>query len=160
MTSYTASDKTPHPIFPSERGRLWGAKDFKKWSETMGEKKVTKKPQATKSKTKDTEKKAPAKKADIKRNSKGQFIKGESGNPGGRPKLSEDFENYAKLAPGELWKIVEDKETSRTLKASILEWFSEMFYGKARQQVDLEADSTIKGVTEVRFEGELDKWAQ
>ena len=118
--------------------------------------KVTKKSKATKKKSGSSKTTSST-----TRDEKGRFIPGTSGNPGGRPKLSADFENYAKLAPDELWKIVQDEETSRTLKASILEWFSEMYYGTARQQVDVDAEQTINGgAMEVEFKGDLARWAK
>ena len=126
----------------------------------MSEKKDEKKSKVTKAKTKVNTKKKDANKTTSQRDSKGRFIKGESGNPGGRPKISEDFKNYAEKSPAELWKIVQDEETSKVLKANILMWFSEMYYGKARQQMDVDAQQTLTGTTAVKFEGVLDEWAQ
>lgn len=125
----------------------------------MSEKKVTKKPKSTKTTAKNTEKKKKATKSAAPRNEKGQFIKGQSGNPGGRPKISDDFRKYAEKSPAELWAIVQDEETGKSLKASILMWFSEMYWGKASQQVDVNAEQKVSGVTEIRFEGEIDEWA-
>lgn len=127
----------------------------------MSENKVDKKPKTTKSKSTGIKKKKQAKEKNIERDEKGRFVPGKSGNPGGRPKLSEDFEKYAKLAPKKLWEIVEDDNCSLTLKASILEWFDEMYYGKASQQVSLDAEQTINGGSvEVEFKGDLAKWAK
>ena len=126
----------------------------------MSEKKDEKKSKVTKTKTKTATKKKAASKTNSQRDSKGRFIKGESGNPGGRPKLPDEFKGYAEKAPAELWKLATDDETNKVLRASILEWFSEMYYGKARQQVDLEAETKLSGITEVKFEGVLDEWAK
>lgn len=126
----------------------------------MSEKTAEKKPKVTKAKTKTTAKKKSTNKTGALRDSNGRFIKGESGNPGGRPKLPDKFKKYAEKAPAELWAIATDPETNTTLSASILEWFSEMYYGKARQQVDLDAETKLSGITEVKFEGVLDEWAK
>ena len=126
----------------------------------MNDEKDTKKSKTTKSKAAGVKKKKQTKEATPSRDEKGRFVPGKSGNPGGRPKLDGEFEKYAKLAPSELWKIVEDEEVGKTLKASILEWFAEMYYGKARQQVDVDAQQTLTGTTAVKFEGVLDEWAQ
>ena len=126
----------------------------------MSEKTAEKKPKNTKAKEKSVTKKKSSNKTDSQRDSKGRFVKGESGNPGGRPKLPDQFKNYAEKSPAELWKIATDDETSKVLRASIFEWFAEMYYGKARQQVDVDAETKVSGVTEVKFEGVLDEWAK
>ena len=126
----------------------------------MNDEKATKKSKTTKSKAAGVKKKKQTKEATPSRDEKGRFVPGKSGNPGGRPKISEDFKNYAEKSPAELWKIVQDEETSKVLKANILMWFSEMYYGKARQQVDVDAQQTLTGTTAVKFEGVLYEWAQ
>ena len=133
---------------------------LRKKGETMSEKTAEKKPKATKTKTKTTTKKKSTDKASSQRDSKGRFIKGESGNPGGRPKLPDEFKKYAEKAPKELWEIATDEDTNKTLRASILEWFSEMYYGKATQQVDIDADTKVSGIRPVKFEGVLDEWSK
>lgn len=97
--------------------------------------------------------------AEAKRNSKGQFVKGESGNPAGRHKLPENFKNYANQSPEKLWAIAEDENTPLQHRASIYQWFMEMFYGKPKQQVDLDAEQRLTGTMDVQFEGVLDEWA-
>ena len=126
----------------------------------MSEKKTIKKKEVSKASGKDTKKKKTPEKSNLTRNEKGQFIKGQSGNPGGRPKISEDFKKYAEKSPAELWEIVQDEETNKSLKASILMWFSEMYYGKSRQQVDIDANQNLVGTTAIKFEGELEEWAK
>lgn len=126
----------------------------------MSEKKVTKKKEASKSSEKDTKKKKAAVKSSPSRNEKGQFTKGQSGNPGGRPKISEDFKKYAEKSPAELWAIVQDPDTGTSIRTSILMWFAEMYYGKARQQVDVDANQNMVATTEIEFKGVLGEWAQ
>lgn len=133
---------------------------LRKKGEKMSEKTAEKKPKVTKAKTKTTAKKKSTNKTGALRDSNGRFIKGESGNPGGRPKLPDEFKKYAEKAPKELWEIATDEDTNKTLRASILEWFSEMYYGKATQQVDIDADTKVSGIRPVKFEGVLDEWSK
>ena len=133
---------------------------LRKKGEKMSEKTAEKKPKVTKAKTKTTAKKKSTNKTGALRDSNGRFIKGESGNPGGRPKLPDEFKKYAEKAPAELWEIAIDPDANKTLRASILEWFSEMYYGKAVQQVGIDAEAKVAGVTPVKFEGVLDEWAK
>ena len=90
----------------------------------------------------------------------GRFTKGTSGNPNGRPSLPKEIKEYGKDAPGRLRAIADDPSTPVRLKAEIEKWFAEMTYGKASQQVNVDADVNQVGDTVIRFEGELDKWAQ
>lgn len=88
-----------------------------------------------------------------KRNEKGQFVKGESGNPLGRPSIPQELKDYARTAPDKLIEIVEQKDTPPRLKADILRWMVEMSYGKAPQQINMDGKVDVKPVV---FEGEDD----
>lgn len=94
------------------------------------------------------------------RNEKGQFVKGTSGNPLGRPGIPTKLKEYAKKAPDKLIEIVEQENTPPRLKADILRWMAEMVYGKAPQAVDMNAEVKGKNVTVVKFEGEISEWAK
>ena len=125
----------------------------------MAEKKTTK--TSTKAK-KSAPKKSPAnrdKTGTAERDSKGRFVKGVSGNPQGRPKLPVDIYEYASESPRRLRKLADDPETPIKVRADIEKWFAEMAYGKARQQLDVEAEVQNTGNMTVSFEGELDDWS-
>ena len=102
----------------------------------------------------------PANRTDTGRNSKGQFKKGVSGNPKGRPPVSDEIKQYGKDAPSRLRAIAEDPECPLKLKADIEKWFAEMTYGKAAQQVDLEGTIENTGIKTIKFEGVLDDWSK
>lgn len=87
------------------------------------------------------------------RNEKGQFVKGTSGNPLGRPGIPTKLKEYAKKAPDKLIEIVEQENTPPRLKADILRWMAEMVYGKAPQQINMDGKMEMKPVV---FEGEDD----
>lgn len=87
------------------------------------------------------------------RNEKGQFVKGTSGNPLGRPGIPTKLKEYAKKAPDKLIAIVEQEDTPPRLKADILRWMAEMVYGKAPQQINMDGKMEMKPVV---FEGEDD----
>lgn len=95
-----------------------------------------------------------------KRNEKGQFVKGESGNPLGRPSIPQELKDYARTAPDKLIEIVEKGDTPPRLKADILRWMVEMSYGKAPQAVDMNAEVKNNGSVTVKFEGEIAEWAK
>lgn len=94
------------------------------------------------------------------RNKSGQFIKGQSGNPKGRPSLPPEMREYAKQAPDRLRAIADDAKTPIKVKADIEKWFAEMYYGKSAQQVTLDGEVGTTGTTVVKFEGELSEWAK
>ncbi len=94
------------------------------------------------------------------RDKQGRFIKGQSGNPSGRPSLHPDIAKYAKKAPKRLKEIADDPNTPVRLKAEIEKWFAEMYYGKSAQQVTLDGEVKNTGTAVVKFEGDLSEWAK
>lgn len=94
------------------------------------------------------------------RDAKGRFVKGNSANPGGRPKKPPELEKYAKAAPEKLRAIADDPATPVKIKADIEKFFFEAVYGKAPQAIDMDARMENTGTTVVKFEGELAKWAK
>ena len=95
-----------------------------------------------------------------KRNAKGQFVKGESGNPRGRAPLPPDFKDYAEKAPAELWAMANDPDISPRVRADILKWMSEMWFGKAPQALDLDGKLDSGGTMKVEFKGKLAEWSE
>lgn len=94
------------------------------------------------------------------RDKQGRFVKGQSGNPKGRPSLHPDIKKYAEDSPKRLREIADDDSTPVRLKAEIEKWFAEMYYGKSAQQVTLDGEVGTTGTTVVKFEGELGEWAK
>ena len=94
------------------------------------------------------------------RDKQGRFIKGQSGNPKGRPSLHPDIKKYAEDSPKRLREIADAEDTPVRLKAEIEKWFAEMYYGKSAQQVTLDGEVGTTGTTVVKFEGELGEWAK
>lgn len=94
------------------------------------------------------------------RDKQGRFVKGQSGNPKGRPSLPKEIKEYASEAPKRLREIADDKATPVRLKAEIEKWFAEMYYGKSAQQVTLDGEVSNTGTTTIKFEGELEEWAK
>jgi len=103
---------------------------------------------------------AEEKKSGAKRDSKGRFVKGQSGNPRGRAPLPPDFKDYAEKAPAELWAIANAEGTPVKVRADILRWMSEMWFGKAPQALNLDGKLDTGEVKTIRFEGVLDAWSK
>lgn len=94
------------------------------------------------------------------RDKSGRFVKGKSGNPGGRPKIPDELREYAAQAPKRLREIADDPNTPTKVKADIERWFAEMAFGKAGQQMFIEGDMNTNSTFTVKFEGEAEEWAQ
>ena len=95
----------------------------------------------------------------VQRDEKGRFVKGVSGNPGGRPQLPPDFRRFGREAPARLRAIADDPDTPVKLKAEIEWFFIEGVYGKATA-----ADKEGKGgapsaAQTIKFEGVLEEWS-
>lgn len=94
------------------------------------------------------------------RDKTGKFVKGKSGNPGGRPKKPVELEKYAKDAPAKLRAIADDPSTPVKIRADIEKFFFEAVYGKAPQAIDLEGKVENTGSTVIEFKGEIAEWAK
>lgn len=94
------------------------------------------------------------------RDKTGKFVKGQSGNPGGRPKKPIELEMYAKDAPAKLRAIADDPNTPIKIRADIEKFFFEAVYGKAPQAIDLDGKVENTGTQVVKFEGVLEEWSE
>lgn len=94
------------------------------------------------------------------RSKSGRFVKGQSGNPSGRPKIPDEFKEFGKQAPERLRAIADDPATPVKVRADIEKWFAEMTYGKPSQQVDLDGKMEQIGSMTVKFEGKLEEWSE
>lgn len=99
-------------------------------------------------------------KAPANRDKAGRFVKGQSGNPNGRPKKPVELELYAKDAPAKLRAIADDPATPVKIRADIEKFFFEAVYGKAPQAIDLEGKIDGNNTTVVEFKGEIAEWAK
>ena len=72
------------------------------------------------------------------RDNKGRFVKGSSGNAGGRPKKPIVLDRLAKEALPELEAIAKDPATPVKVRSDIWRFFYEQKHGKAPQAIDLE----------------------
>ena len=101
-----------------------------------------------------------AKKEPQNRDKTGRFTKGQSGNPGGRPKKPVELEQYAKDAPKKLRAIADDPDTPVKIKADIEKFFFEAVYGKAPQALDIDGRMENTGAQTIKFEGVLEEWSE
>lgn len=101
-----------------------------------------------------------AKEMPANRDKAGRFVKGQSGNPNGRPKKPPELEKYAKDAPAKLRAIADDPATPVKIRADIEKFFFESVYGKAPQAIDLDGKVENTGTMKVEFAGVLEEWSE
>lgn len=77
------------------------------------------------------------------RNSKGQFARGVSGNPKGRPPKPPELKRMARESLPRLWEIAQADKTPARVRAQIYMWIYEQQYGKAVQAVTGEDGAPI-----------------
>lgn len=91
-----------------------------------------------------------------KRDSKGRFIKGSSGNPRGRPKTDEEIkEALRELVPKSievLKEIIENKTARDQDRIRAIEVIFDRVYGRPFQQMQVE-DATVDKTLVMRLEG-------
>ena len=88
----------------------------------------------------------------IERDDKGRFVKGQSGNPAGRPKMPEEIRNAIRAAcPEAVQRLIEfmHHENPKIAMAAITE-ILDRGYGKATQMQDVQID--VNGASGLREE--------
>lgn len=98
----------------------------------------------------------------VERDARGRFVKGVSGNPGGRPPLPPDFRRYGREAAARLRALADDPDTPVKLKAEIEWFFFEGVYGKAVSRAEKEGKGSgaAPSAQSIKFEGVLEEWSQ
>lgn len=97
--------------------------------------------------------------AEIIRGENGQFLPGQSPNPGGRPKKTDEerdaLEEIRKLAPGvadHMTKMLNNPKVPAIAKVRILEIILERTYGKPETAIRLNADIQNNEAARARLE--------
>ena len=96
---------------------------------------------------------------EIMRGDRGHFLPGQSPNPGGRPKRSEDerdaLEEIRKLAPGvadRMTKLLDNPKVPAIAKVRILEIILERTYGKPETAIRLNGEAQSAEAARARLE--------
>lgn len=100
----------------------------------------------------------PANKSETGRNKKGQFVKGVSGNPSGRPKKPPELDRYGAESLSRIAEMARTSENER-VRFDANKWLCEMAYGKPAQSAEIEG-SLDTSPTVIELRGELAKWAK
>lgn len=100
----------------------------------------------------------PENKGKTGRNDKGQFQKGVSGNPGGRPKKPEKLEEYGIAAFERIAKLATSSKNEK-IRFDANKWLCEMAFGKPTQATEIEG-SLDTSPTVIEFRGDLKDYAE
>ena len=79
------------------------------------------------------------------RNDKGQFTKGVSGNPGGRPKKPADLDKHGVEAFKRIVEIAKDSVNEK-IRFEANKWLCEMAFGKPTQSTEIEGNVNLEPV--------------
>ena len=84
----------------------------------------------------------------VKRDKAGRFLKGGSGNPGGRPKLPDEAKEIFKAATPRaaafLAGMIDNEEASVNLRMDAAKTILDRVYGKSSQPIDGEMDTVLE----------------
>lgn len=90
----------------------------------------------------------------------GRFVKGQSGNPGGRPKKSDRLIEMGEYAEEQIFKTMQNPKTPRGIRVDLYKYVHDKVYGRATQAVDVDGKMNSTVSTTVKFEGVLDEWSE
>ncbi len=98
------------------------------------------------------------------RDAGGKFVKGKSGNPGGKRPIPEDvkaaLEELTPTAVSKLEEVLNDESTPANVKVKAAEVVLDRVYGRPVQSTELEMASKDTGKLEVIFSSDLEKWSK
>lgn len=94
------------------------------------------------------------------RGSDGRFVKGVSGNPGGRPKKSARLLEMGEYAEEKMFEMMQNPKTPRGIRVDLYKYVHDKAFGRATQAVDMEAKGKMDMSTSIKFEGALDDWSE
>jgi Family of unknown function (DUF5681) len=83
------------------------------------------------------------------------FKKGQSGNPGGKPKATVELAKLAREHTGEAWNVIieilKDPEANRITRLHAAEMVLERGHGKAQQNINLRREENMQELTDAEL---------
>lgn len=101
-----------------------------------------------------------ASQASQSRGADGRFVKGVSGNPGGRPKKSDRLLEMGEYAEKKMFEMMQNPKTPRGIRVDLYKYVHDKAFGRATQAVDMEAKGKMDVTTSIKFEGALEEWSE